>query len=155
MLVVCYTNHALDQFLEDLLDIGIPGDAMIRLGGKSTERTKPLSLYDQTSFFKRSQAAFRIIDGLKKQRNHLAARLENAFDDYCSANVSKSDLYEYVEFDDERYYNAFLLPTDESDMTRVGKKGKSVDEFYLLDRWIAGQDGGMFRDHASVDSQGI
>ena len=37
--VICFTNH---QFLEDLMDIGIPSSAMVRLGGKSTDRTKPL-----------------------------------------------------------------------------------------------------------------
>lgn len=38
-LVICYKNHALGQFLEDLLDIGIPPEYMVRLGAKSTTRT--------------------------------------------------------------------------------------------------------------------
>ncbi|KAF4468731.1 NFX1-type zinc finger-containing 1 [Fusarium albosuccineum] len=33
ILVICYTNHALDQFLKHLLDVGI--DAIIRIGGRS------------------------------------------------------------------------------------------------------------------------
>ncbi|KAF4979928.1 hypothetical protein FZEAL_3970 [Fusarium zealandicum] len=33
ILVICYTNHALDQFLKHLLDIGI--EAIIRIGGRS------------------------------------------------------------------------------------------------------------------------
>ncbi|KIL87971.1 hypothetical protein FAVG1_08853 [Fusarium avenaceum] len=33
ILIICYTNHALDQFLKHLLDIGI--DAIIRIGGRS------------------------------------------------------------------------------------------------------------------------
>ena len=32
-MVVCYTNHALDDFLEDLLDAGI--ESIVRLGGRS------------------------------------------------------------------------------------------------------------------------
>ena len=35
ILVVCYTNHALDQFLEDLLKIGIPETSIVRLGGRA------------------------------------------------------------------------------------------------------------------------
>jgi hypothetical protein len=31
VLCVCYTNHALDQFLESLLDVGI--DSIVRIGG--------------------------------------------------------------------------------------------------------------------------
>jgi Rad3-related DNA helicase len=42
ILVMCYTNHALDQFLEDLLDIGIDRSAIVRLGAKSTQRTNRL-----------------------------------------------------------------------------------------------------------------
>ncbi|KAL7762599.1 hypothetical protein ACKLNR_009134 [Fusarium oxysporum f. sp. zingiberi] len=33
ILIICYTNHALDQFLKHLLDVGI--DAIIRIGGRS------------------------------------------------------------------------------------------------------------------------
>jgi Rad3-related DNA helicase len=33
VLVVCYTNHALDQFLEHLIEVGI--DKIIRVGGQS------------------------------------------------------------------------------------------------------------------------
>lgn len=43
MLVVCYTNHALDQFLEGILDFHPNG--IIRVGGRSqSERIKELSL---------------------------------------------------------------------------------------------------------------
>ncbi|KAF4343606.1 NFX1-type zinc finger-containing protein [Fusarium beomiforme] len=34
ILIICYTNHALDQFLKHLLDVGIT--AIIRIGGRST-----------------------------------------------------------------------------------------------------------------------
>lgn len=47
ILVVCFINHALDQFLEGLMDIGIPSSAMVRLRGKSTGRTKPLTIRKQ------------------------------------------------------------------------------------------------------------
>lgn len=43
-LVISYTNHALDQFLEELLDVHIPGTEMVRLGSKFTPRTS-LSSY--------------------------------------------------------------------------------------------------------------
>ncbi|KAF4497117.1 NFX1-type zinc finger-containing 1 [Fusarium agapanthi] len=33
ILIICYTNHALDQFLKHLLDVGI--EAIIRIGGRS------------------------------------------------------------------------------------------------------------------------
>ncbi len=43
ILCVCYTNHALDQFLEALLDKGITD--LVRIGGKSkSERLEPFNL---------------------------------------------------------------------------------------------------------------
>jgi hypothetical protein len=44
ILVVCLTNHALDSFLEGLLDVGI--ESIIRVGSalKTSERLKPYNL---------------------------------------------------------------------------------------------------------------
>ncbi|KAJ8042122.1 NFX1-type zinc finger-containing protein 1 [Holothuria leucospilota] len=43
LLVVCYTNHALDQFLEGILDRGIT--SVVRIGGRSSsERLKELNI---------------------------------------------------------------------------------------------------------------
>lgn len=39
ILVMRHTNHALDKFLEDLLDVGIDPSGIIRIGSKSTART--------------------------------------------------------------------------------------------------------------------
>lgn len=48
MLCVCCTNHALDQFLEALLDKGITG--IVRVGFQSkSERLKPYSLFSLLS----------------------------------------------------------------------------------------------------------
>jgi len=35
ILCICYTNHALDQFLEGLIESGIPINNVIRVGGRS------------------------------------------------------------------------------------------------------------------------
>lgn len=43
ILCICFTNHALDQFLEGLLDSGV--DGIIRMGGRKTsERLQECSL---------------------------------------------------------------------------------------------------------------
>jgi superfamily II DNA or RNA helicase len=46
ILVLSYTNHALDQFPEDLLDNGIPQQNVVRLGSKSTLRTSSMRLFE-------------------------------------------------------------------------------------------------------------
>jgi hypothetical protein len=48
LLVVCFTNHALDSFLESLLDLGI--DSIVRVGNeaKTSERLQPFNLKNRT-----------------------------------------------------------------------------------------------------------
>lgn len=142
ILVVCFTNHALDQFLEDLMDIGIPSSAMVRLGGKSTDRTKPLMIREQTSA-KLDQNQWTQIDKLKQRLQKHETRLQDAFKRFRAANVHKNQLMEYLEFlsEDLPFFDAFAVPKDKEDgMTRVGKKGKAMGPFYLLDRWIRGEN---------------
>lgn len=46
VLVVCYTNHALDSFLEDMLDAGIKDIVRVGSPSKISERLKPYSLQE-------------------------------------------------------------------------------------------------------------
>lgn len=142
ILVVCFTNHALDQFLEDLMDIGIPSSAMVRLGGKSTYRTKPLMIREQASV-KLDPTQWSQIDKLKERLQKHETRLQDAFKRFRAANVQKIHLMEFLEFlsEDFPFFDAFTVPKIEEDgMTRVGKKGKAMSPFYLLDRWIRGEN---------------
>ncbi|KAK4983644.1 hypothetical protein LTR50_007101 [Elasticomyces elasticus] len=141
ILVVCFTNHALDQFLEDLMDIGIPLSAMVRLGGKYTNRTKPLMIREQADV-RLDQTQWAQIEKLRQRLGKLETRLQDAFNRFRAANVQKVHLMEFLEFlsEDLPFFDAFTVPKDGEDgMTRVGKKGKAMSPFYLLDRWIRGE----------------
>jgi len=116
ILVVCYTNHALDQFLEDLLKVGIPGDSIVRLGSaaKSSTATQPLVLSAQQSDFRLTKDDWDIINLRQSEASEQADRLRNAFSNYQAKAVSKSDLLDYLEFDSEtpEFYEAFMLPDE-------------------------------------------
>jgi len=144
---VCYTNHALDQFLEDLLDIGIQPENLVRLGGKSTARTKPLAIFEQSTTFKHTKASWRVIEGLRFELDHLEERLQNAFARYQSAAVQKEHLMQYLEFppEDPAFYAALTVPEASDGMTHIGRRGKAVNRFYLLDRWSQGMNAGLFK----------
>ncbi|KAJ7035052.1 P-loop containing nucleoside triphosphate hydrolase protein [Mycena alexandri] len=144
ILVVCYTNHALDQFLEDILDIGVPSSSIVRLGGKSTPRTEPLSLYKQRGGATLGRGDWQTIDSLKQTSRQLLVRLEKNWTRYSK---SSSDLLTYLEFEDSEaaFYAALTIPPSANGMTRVGKGGKKVDRWYLLNRWTAGEDAGIFK----------
>lgn len=142
ILVICFTNHALDQFLEDLMDIGIPSSAMVRLGGKSTDRTKPLMIREQADV-KLDATQWAQINRLKQKLQKHETRLQDAFMRFQAANLQKRQLMEFLEFSSEDlpFFDAFTVPKDAEDgMTRVGKKGKAIGPFYLLDRWIRGEN---------------
>ena len=154
ILVVCYKNHALDQFLEDLLDIGISGDSIVRLGSKSTERTKPLTMFEQSNRFKQYSFNGKLVDALKSKATNLAAQLIDRFARYNNISVSYRSLLEHLEFSPEgaAFYEAFSVPSGEDGMTQVGRKGKAVSEFYLLERWISGADAGIFKNQVKQAS---
>ena len=146
ILVNCFTNHALDQFLEDLMDIGIPEGEIVRIGGKSTLRTASLSLQTlgKSSGYRLTRDNWREIDGLCTRRDALSKALEEAFAEYTSFNPGFRGIMEHLQFEYPDFAGAFYVPTPEDGATVVGKKGKSIEAFYLLRRWCAGQNAGVF-----------
>ncbi|KAF7863083.1 hypothetical protein EAF04_007166 [Stromatinia cepivora] len=158
ILVVCYTNHALDQFLEDLLDIGIPSSDMIRLGAKSTPRTQQLMLSKQAPS-KLNNSQWNQIRKLEDSLRQHEARLKGAFTRYHSTNVSKQQILDYLEFlpDDIPFFDTFMVPESTTDgMTKVGKKGKAMSKFYLLDRWTRGMtNAGSFENTQPKSSENV
>ena len=130
---------------------------MVRMGGKCTLRTKPLGLFEQVTKFKLDQVSRKMIDELKLEMSRLEGCLCKAFDNYKEKNIQKRDLMEYLEFLSEGppFYEAFTIPQAQDGMIRVGKRGKSVDAFYLLDRWITGQDAGIFSSNVLKSSRRV
>lgn len=149
ILVVCYTNHALDQFLEDLLDSDIPADSMVRLGGKSTSRTEPLALSNQSGARHRVYDLINSTTALADHHEQSMRPLVSSLKDF---KPSWPEFQEYLEFSetDGELYAAFQLPESESDMRTVGEDGRVVKDSYLFDRWRRGLDAGVFQ--SSVQS---
>jgi len=154
ILVVCYTNHALDDILTGLMDIGIPESSMVRLGGKSTPRTEPLTLRNlkQTPRRRRDQMEWMVIDELKSLSRKLCGQLQKAFERYKSAHISHQDLLDYLEFEEDSFFEAFRVPESEDGLTHVGKKGRAVSSHYLIDQWCMGHDAGIFKSHPNVQA---
>lgn len=149
ILVVCYTNHALDQFLEDLIDIGISREEMVRLGSarKSSSKIEPLVLSKQNNNFKLTRVDWEVIDSYKAEVKVWESRFQDAFREYAAESLSKQELMEHLEFmieDPNSFHEALSVPEQEDGMILVGNKGKAVDKYYLLNRWAQGKDAGIF-----------
>lgn len=153
VLVVCYTNHALDQFLEDLLKIGIPGSSIARLGGGANSAVSQLNLKNQTKEKRvRSNAEWSLIDTLKARAEFLRGRLNTTFKSFLASNISSEDMLTYVEFDDSDYFDAFKVPESTDGMIRVGKNGDAVDATYLISQWSQGRDAGILKQEPHIQS---
>lgn len=152
ILVVCYTNHALDQFLEDLLDIGIPQSSMVRLGGKSTLRTEPLSLHKlkDNKNFRFTRGDWAVLNETKTDIEIVHSALGTAAQKFMDKNVSNASLMDFLEFEDSDFHYAFVVPKSDDGMERVTKKGKKVGPFYLFHQWSNGWDAGIFKDAVNV-----
>ncbi|KAF5346146.1 hypothetical protein D9758_009987 [Tetrapyrgos nigripes] len=150
ILVVCYTNHALDQFLEDLLDIGIPMDDMVRLGGKSTTKTEPMMLQKQPKQYITSSRG--LISNLKETIELRAQSLDDTFNRYIQSTVRNGDLLLHLEFDEPDFFEAFRVPASEDGMTFVQKGGQKIKDDYLLHRWSTGNDAGVFKKWPHVNA---
>ncbi|TFK32805.1 P-loop containing nucleoside triphosphate hydrolase protein [Crucibulum laeve] len=144
ILVVCYTNHALDDILTGLLDIGIPETSMVRLGGKSTARTEPLTLQNQPRTSQLGKSDWAMIQSTKDMQEDLVQQLNTAFDRYTSFKVQSQDVLDHLEFEYPSFYAAFHVPESLDGMTRVGMGGRAVTQSYLIDRWMAGKDAGQY-----------
>ena len=130
---------------------------MVRLGGKSTAITKPLSLTEQPKISTLTTDDWRSVEVFRRQADLLDNRLTKAFGQFLSSSLSKSQLMEYLEFPPEEpaYYRAFTVPKSQDGMTVVGRGGRKVDEFYLLDQWIACKDAGVLKSHVSKASRKV
>ncbi|KAG1804050.1 P-loop containing nucleoside triphosphate hydrolase protein [Suillus subaureus] len=152
ILVVCYTNHALDQFLEDLMKIGIPDINMVRLGSRANAQVAHLGIAGQKKErFIRSKADWTIIDNLKSSSTFHCSALETAMSRFIASKISFMDILTYIEFQEPAYFDAFHVSEfDDSGMTRVGKDGKPVDAEELIFRWARGFDAGQFKAEPNV-----
>lgn len=162
IIVLCFTNHALDQFLEDILDIGVAEDMMLRMGSKSTARTKGLRLFEQTSGHYRSKEIRDLLAVQSLDCEGLAREVVTSAANLQSLKISKARLLDYLQYSDDEsdFFYALSVPEneeedEEADMAWVDQKGKVIKEDYLLNRWLSGLDAGVFKDiiekqHANI-----
>lgn len=150
ILVICFTNHALDQFLEELLDTGIPGDWMVRLGQKSTTRTEPLQLRKQTP---KSTPPWSVIDAMREETTYAESSLNSLLAGLKNFRPNMHSIMELLEFseNDSIFHDALLTPEHDPNEQLVGEGGKRITDRYLWDRWRHGQNAGIFQE--TVDQE--
>jgi hypothetical protein len=143
ILVLSYTNHALDQFLEDLMDIGISSDQMVRLGSKSTEATKPILLreYDGQKKYWLKMEEKNILNTLRAEETSLSSELQECSRKLAAREADPADILEHLELSENFSiaWEAFQVPEDDG-FKMVGSDGKEIDPAGIYQHWLNGGD---------------
>ena len=149
VLVCCYTNHALDQFLEDLLEQGIPEKDIVRLGSKPSPTTKCMALAAQTHEYWFSSADWDEIGEMRSRLQQQDAPLQQAFSGLIEP-LSSLTLLGYLELKYPAYFKALSVPPSDDGMVLVGESGQPLRPSYLLSRWSRGRDAGVLHNHSNI-----
>ncbi|KAK8177442.1 P-loop containing nucleoside triphosphate hydrolase protein [Phyllosticta citrichinensis] len=146
--VICCTNHALDQFLEDMMNVGIPHDIMVRLGSKSSSRTEHVNLHHvaQNNQARRSKATWALIGKLREEVEDYEDMLRRLLASFIHATVGIDELFNFLEFEDEDFFQAFQVPEEDDGFTRMGGQGDIVTKDYLYERWRRNLNPGVYKD---------
>jgi hypothetical protein len=132
------------------MKIGIPPSSIVRLGGRATTATEHLQLERQRTNYKITRSEFMAINEAKEARDECRAKLQKTFNTYKSVNDRSSQLLEYLEFEDPEYFAAFEIPKAPNGKKLIGPNKWPVNDFFLLDQWVKGNNAGFLRYHQKV-----
>ncbi|KAF9647223.1 hypothetical protein BDM02DRAFT_3188145 [Thelephora ganbajun] len=149
ILVCCYTNHALDQFLEGLLEQGIPETNIVRLGSKPSSSTQRMALSIQPLGYRFDEYDWGVIHGMKLSLECRVDNLQRAFSKFIEP-LNLRTLFNHLESTYPAYFEALSVPPADDDMILIGESGRAIERTYLLSRWLRGQDAGVLREHPNV-----
>ncbi|RGB37021.1 hypothetical protein C1646_652342, partial [Rhizophagus diaphanus] len=135
ILTICFTNHALDQFLEHLLDENITN--IVRLGSRSkSEKIKEFSLEEVCRNRARTKKEsyllyqlFREIEDVEKDTEKMKSTLFNRW-------MKWSDIREYLMVEERGFYDKFAMvyENDLPNHMAIRDDGSLVDYFTI--QWI-------------------
>jgi len=142
ILCVCYTNHALDQFLEHMLEAG--EKRLVRLGGRS-KSTKiaayQLKALSQSKVNKNSfcQRRIRQVDAqLYKLRESIEKQLK-IFQNTIEWKSPFGGVRALLESDKPETLGFLRAPQQVDKFNLVGPNGKAVHDDYLWGCWRRGE----------------
>eukprot|EP00980_Cylindrotheca_fusiformis_P004952 scaffold1051_cov119-Cylindrotheca_fusiformis.AAC.27 len=144
ILCVCYTNHALDQFLEHLIEAGKTN--VVRLGSRTKSET--LEKYQLRSLAmakgrNKQDDSSRVLKSIDAQRHKIRSRLGELLEiikspvDWTSpeGGIESVLLDEYPDF-----YEHLSIPIQADGFETVGRKGRKLKKDHLWQEWKKGSD---------------
>ncbi|KAM5474252.1 hypothetical protein MauCBS54593_001825 [Microsporum audouinii] len=149
ILIMCHTNHSLDQFLEHLLDRGINKSAIVRLGSESTARTEELRLAHELAMVKGTR--YREISKRTTQdaRDHWEAQLNTTFRQYEHIKADSESIVRLLESTEPGFYRAFIpKPSMENEIPDTAS-------VHLYTKWCQNKKPGNDTFYDDEESQSV
>ena len=142
ILIECYTNHALDQFLEGLLNKGMKG--IVRIGGRSkSSKLEAMNVKTLAEKMGKGPVQRRRLYDLYEKRDEarssatiLARSLENL------ESMNWDDISSFLQLYFPGDYNELHISetTDRDGFHIAGNKNKAIDKSFKWDTWRTGQN---------------
>jgi hypothetical protein len=138
----------LDQFVQDMIKIGINASEIVRLGGQ--ERTDPVNHHLLLSALQSSSPRYRdrdtraFVKDMRRQALDEAERLEHLYLSLTSLQKVLNHLDAKALRGDGMYSLAFETSLESNGTSRFTDDLEIPGRYYLLQRWIDGDDPGVF-----------
>uniref|UniRef100_A0A7S0ZDW8 DNA2/NAM7 helicase-like C-terminal domain-containing protein n=1 Tax=Timspurckia oligopyrenoides TaxID=708627 RepID=A0A7S0ZDW8_9RHOD len=147
ILVLTYTNHALDDFLSGLIEQGIT--SIVRIGGNCSELLKEYQLEEQMKSSGLSSMNRRVMKEIRNSKQILESELER-----IQQELQEHDLREWEfakKFFDQhqrRYIQCFNIGMKDDDgyVAVADNKHMRLEDDYLWKQWLRGNNRGHFED---------
>ena len=153
ILVMCETNHALDDFLKDLIGLGV-GDGIVRVGGRCKESgLQQYTLHEKAKSFSFSKTTARQYFGLKREIDDIEEKLLRLGDE-LSRPVTWEVVQEHLRKTGSGLVRWLRVPDAGGGFVRVDKAGKELKQDYLFKRWLKGKDRGVFEGQGIQGASG-
>jgi hypothetical protein len=140
ILLLSYTNHAVDQFLEDLFEIGVESDKIVRLGSRNSPATEQVKLdeYLKDRKYLKTTAEWEIINDLNRELSELREKIADAAET-LQRRPTPQEIIDYLEFselsDDSGLWEAFQVPEEEDGFVMAMGNQKVMTPERLYSTW--------------------
>ncbi|KAF9970612.1 hypothetical protein BGZ73_006659 [Actinomortierella ambigua] len=134
ILCICYTNHALDQFLEHLLDQGIK--RLVRIGSRSqSQRLNQYGLFELMKVHNKNYAVRSTLAQAYGEWDKAVERLKEVEKEICRPRPLQADVLRLIMMENEVQYNELLEGDGRGE---PGDKTRSIEQNFQ--RWFTGSD---------------
>ncbi|KAG5978480.1 hypothetical protein E4U55_006169 [Claviceps digitariae] len=145
ILCVCYTNHALDQLLEHLLDKGI--DKVIRIGSRSkSERMINLNLKNIVQAFDKTKSEKAEIGKAYGEIKRISQEIVSGMRE-LAASQTLAAVKDHLQIHHPQHYNQLFPPSEDEDGWKVVSYQKSNS---AIQNWLTSGHEDLFK-HKPVE----